>query len=109
MVPKQPEAPSSPINPNGSDLADAKSLARTSRTVGSPMAGSMTEQDALAALRAENARLIGLLEAHGIQWQQATESVPSASERETQGLSMREKVAIFRRLFRGRDDVFPVR
>ena len=37
-------------------------------------------------LRRENARLIGLLEAHG----------PSSTQ---------EKVALFRRLFRGRDDV----
>ena len=73
------------------------------------MAGSMAERDTLAALRAENERLIGLLEAHGIQWRQPTESVPPASERETPGLSTREKVALFRRLFRGRDDVFPVR
>ncbi|WP_322789098.1 TOTE conflict system archaeo-eukaryotic primase domain-containing protein [Thiohalocapsa halophila] len=69
----------------------------------------MSEQDALAALRAENARLIGLLEAHGIQWRQPTESLSPVSERETQGLSTREKVALFRRLFRGRDDVFPIR
>jgi len=69
----------------------------------------MAEQDTLAALRAENERLIGLLEAHGIQWRQPTESVPPATERETPGLSTREKVALFRRLFRGRDDVFPVR
>lgn len=65
MVTKQLEAPSSPMNPNGSDPADAKNLDGASPTVGSPMAGSITEQDALAALRAENARLIGLLEAHG--------------------------------------------
>jgi superfamily II DNA or RNA helicase len=69
----------------------------------------MAEQDTLAALRAENERLIGLLDAHGIQWRQPTESVPPASERETPCLSTREKVALFRRLFRGRDDVFPVR
>jgi hypothetical protein len=40
----------------------------------------------LNQLRRENARLIGLLEAHG----------PSSTQ---------EKVALFRRLFRGRDDV----
>jgi len=81
----------------------------SSPTVGSPTVGPMAEQDTLAALRAENARLVGLLEAHGIQWRQPNESVPPASERETSRLSTREKVALFRRLFRGRDDVFPVR
>ncbi|MGB5834669.1 MAG: DEAD/DEAH box helicase family protein [Thiohalocapsa sp.] len=69
----------------------------------------MSEQDTLAALRAENARLIALLKAHGIQWRESTDSVPPVSERETPRLSTREKVALFRRLFRGRDDVFPVR
>ncbi|MBK5968731.1 MULTISPECIES: TOTE conflict system archaeo-eukaryotic primase domain-containing protein [Thiorhodovibrio] len=69
----------------------------------------MAEQDELVALRAENARLIALLEAHGIQWREPAESDSPASERETPRLSTREKVALFRRLFRGRDDVFPVR
>jgi hypothetical protein len=44
----------------------------------------------LDQLRRENARLIGLLEAHG----------PSSTQ---------EKVALFRRLFRGRDDVYALR
>jgi len=69
----------------------------------------MAEQDALSEPRAENARLIALLEAHGIQWRQPTESLSLVSERETPGLSTREKVTLFRRLFRGRDDVFPAR
>lgn len=109
MATEQPAAPSSPINANEADLADARSLhtflADGRLANGRPMA----EQDTLAALRAENERLIGLLDAHGIQWRQPTESVPPASERETPVLSTREKVALFRRLFRGRDDVFPVR
>lgn len=61
----------------------------------------------LAWLRAENARLAGLLETHGI---------PSrASETSVEGvappllLSTGEKVALFGRLFRGRTDVFPIR
>ena len=71
------------------------------------MAG-MTEDndDALARLRAENARLAGLLEAHGIAWRipaPMTEPLAAAP------LSTEEKVALFRRLFRGRTDVYPVR
>lgn len=70
----------------------------------------MTEQDQLAALRAENARLISLLEYHGIEWReppapqqiQVAEAPPST-------LSTSEKVALFRRLFQGREDVYPVR
>ena len=34
----------------------------------SPSMGPMTEREALAALRAENARLVALLESHGIAW-----------------------------------------
>lgn len=50
--------------------------------------------DELARLRAENARLVELLEA---------EQLVGAP------LSTDEKVALFRRLFRGRSDVYPVR
>ena len=70
----------------------------------------MSEPDVLAALRAENARLIALLEAHGIAWRSPPRTPPArVSEQGTPGLSTREKVALFRRLFRGRDDVYPVR
>jgi superfamily II DNA or RNA helicase len=69
----------------------------------------MTESDTLAALRSENARLIALLEAHGIEWRSSPEPSPPASAKDTSGLSTQEKVALFRRLFRGRDDVYPVR
>lgn len=65
--------------------------------------------DELAALQAENARLIALLEAHGIEWCQPSEPQRTAREQETSSLSTAEKVALFRRLFRGRDDVYPVR
>jgi superfamily II DNA or RNA helicase len=66
----------------------------------------MTDRDELAALRAENSRLIALLESHGIEWH-----LPSrpASLPEPPGLSTEDKVALFRRLFRGRTDVYPVR
>lgn len=62
----------------------------------------------LARLRAENERLLGLLEVHGIDWRLPQsagghEAVAAAS------LSTSQKVALFRRLFRGRTDVYPVR
>lgn len=62
----------------------------------------------VAALRAENARLVALLASHGIAWQApaqpATETAPEPSQ-----FSPAEKVALFRRLFRGRTDIYPVR
>lgn len=60
--------------------------------------------DELARLRVENARLVELLEAHGIAWRQ-----PEAEQFVGATLSTDEKVALFRRLFRGRSDVYPVR
>ena len=64
----------------------------------------MIERDPLLELKAENARLIALLEANGIQWR-----APPASTPEPSRLSTGEKVALFRRLFRGRTDVYPIR
>lgn len=73
----------------------------------------MTERDLLAALQAENARLVALLESHGVEWRLPPVSAPSAQESEPElppsDLSTAEKVALFRRLFRGRTDVYPVR
>ena len=70
----------------------------------------MAEQDALSALRAENARLTALLEAHGIEWRLSPEpSLPLVQEPGQPGLSTNEKVALFRRLLRGRTDVYPIR
>jgi superfamily II DNA or RNA helicase len=62
----------------------------------------------------ENARLIGLLEAHGIAWRSGkpapTEPAPIAKAAPANGpSSTQEKVALFRRLFRGRDDVHALR
>jgi hypothetical protein len=57
-------------------------------------------------LRAENARLVALLESHGIEWRRTAtvdvQHTPSA-------LNTDQKVALFRRLFRGRTDLYPVR
>ena len=79
----------------------------------------MTEREAFAALQAENARLVALLESHGIAWRATpaaasqpalTASVPEpAPAPPGPSLSTAEKVALFRRLFRGRTDVYPVR
>ncbi len=62
--------------------------------------------DELARLRAENARLVGLLDAHGIAWRVPE---PVAAVVSAVPLSTDDKVALFRRLFRGRTDIYPVR
>ena len=70
----------------------------------------MIERDPLAALKAENARLIALLEQQGIAWRQPAAQVLLTNEvKQTRNFSTQEKVAIFRRLFRGRTDVYPLR
>ncbi|MCP3430673.1 TOTE conflict system archaeo-eukaryotic primase domain-containing protein [Stutzerimonas stutzeri] len=73
----------------------------------------MSGDDLLEHLRAENARLIALLEAHGVEWRlpdepplvEPTSPPPLISS----SLDTDAKLALFRRLFRGRTDVFPVR
>ena len=63
-------------------------------------------------LRAENARLIALLETHGIDWRAASPRVVArepAPETELSHLSTEDKVALFHRLFRGRTDVYAAR
>jgi hypothetical protein len=66
----------------------------------------MTDTSVPAALQAENARLIALLEAHGIEWRLSQQAAPVAHESEPSRLSTAEKVTLFRRLFRGRTDVY---
>lgn len=67
----------------------------------------MADGDAeLARLRAENDRLAGLLDAHGIA---RNLSEPLAAPAAAVPLTTGEKVALFQRLFRGRSDVYPVR
>ena len=68
----------------------------------------------LQQLRRENARLIALLEAHGIAWRssepRSSEPAPVAPLPPANGpVSAQDKVALFRRLFRGRDDVYALR
>jgi len=61
-------------------------------------------------LHAEIARLVSLLEAHGIEWRLPLEPSPvPATVPESSRLSSAEKVALFRRLFRGRTDAYPIR
>lgn len=70
---------------------------------------SMVDRNLLAALQAENARLIALLERRGIEWRLPPEPAPTVLEPEPPRLSTHEKLALFRRLFRGRADVYPIR
>lgn len=73
----------------------------------------MSDDDLVEQLRAENARLIALLETHGIEWRLLAE--PPKSEQAVAlpplvpVLDTNEKLALFKRLFRGRADVFPLR
>lgn len=84
----------------------------------------MTERADIQALMAENARLVALLESHGIAWRSTStaaalqagptarpqEPLPAPAPQVAQiSLTTAEKVALFRRLFRGRTDVYPVR
>jgi len=70
----------------------------------------MNDQDSMHALRAENTRLAALLDAHGIQWRSPPGKATTGSqEAERSTFSTDDKVALFRRLFRGRTDVYPTR
>jgi hypothetical protein len=62
-------------------------------------------------LLAENARLVALLDAHGIDWRlpKSAPVPPVSIEPEPSRLSTEEKIVLFRRLFRGRTDVYPIR
>lgn len=71
----------------------------------------MTDANLLATLQAENARLIALLDAHGINWHLPVEPVkiPVAHIEASRLLNTDAKVDLFRNLFRGRADVYPIR
>lgn len=68
-----------------------------------------SEPDPLAALQAENKRLIALLEANGIEWRSTPEPTTIPPQSESSRLSTEAKVTLFRRWFRGRKDAYPVR
>ncbi|MDO8332133.1 MAG: DEAD/DEAH box helicase family protein [Fluviicoccus sp.] len=65
---------------------------------------SEAETDELHRLQSENARLTALLEAHGIEWRLPVPAPPSPLQ-----LSPQDKIALFRRLFNGRTDTYPIR
>jgi superfamily II DNA or RNA helicase len=69
---------------------------------------SVIKPNPLTAIEAENARLIALLETNGIDWQLPAANVSRLAEPEP-SLSTAEKITIFRKLFRGRTDVYPIR
>ena len=73
----------------------------------------LNEQDELRRLSEENARLKELLTLHGIAWEEPTIPEPAPTPTvfapvPTQ-FTTSEKIALFRRLFRGREDVYPLR
>ncbi len=63
-----------------------------------------TNPDQLKHLQSENARLTALLEAHGIEWRLPVPAPPSPLQ-----LSPQDKISLFRRLFNGRTDTYPIR
>jgi hypothetical protein len=64
----------------------------------------MSEERDLEHLRAEYARLVALLERHGIDWRGEPKPSPDRAK-----MTTARKVGPFGRLFKGRTDVFPVR
>ena len=72
----------------------------------------MTHQKArvtYADLQEENARLKALLEANQIEWREFAQPEVEGNVQGHRRLSTEQKVDLFRRLFRGREDLFPVR
>lgn len=69
------------------------------------MTSSNDIHNELARLREENARLKELLRKHGIAYEASTSPIVPTQKLMPQ-LSLNEKVALFRSLFRGREDVF---
>lgn len=67
------------------------------------------ETGELERLRAGNARLHAVLEAHGIDFPRSLAEPVALQQSEAPRLGTDEKVALFRRLFQGRTDVYPVR
>ena len=65
--------------------------------------------DEVSTLKAENVRLIALLEKHGIEWRLPNPAAPVVQKPGATLFSTAQKVAMFRGLFRGRTDVYPIR
>ena len=70
-------------------------------------------QDELRWLHEENARLKALLAQHGIPWEGSITSDLAALPQELapapSHFTIEDKIVLFRRLFRGREDVYPRR
>ena len=69
----------------------------------------MSDQNENSELKAENTRLISLLEQHRIEWRLPSTKPPTDEAVKKNSLSTEEKIKIFRDLFRGRTDVYPIR
>jgi len=73
----------------------------------------LNDQDELRWLRDENARLKNLLIQHGIPCEEPTISEPAPASTQSVSvpahLTTDTKITLFRRLFRGREDVYPQR
>ena len=71
----------------------------------------MVSDEEWLALQAENQRLMDLLELHGIEWRlpEFAQSPELPRLHQTSQLSPSQKIALFRSLFRGRTDVYPIR
>ena len=69
-------------------------------------------QDELKRLHEENARLKALLAQHGIVWEEPTTpdlvAVPQELAPVPSHFTIQDKIVLFRRLFRGREDVYPL-
>jgi superfamily II DNA or RNA helicase len=80
--------------------------------MGTPDNMQSSDDETFAKLAAENSRLVALLEAHGIAWRQSpvpAQVSPASAALESSNISTAEKIRLFRSLFRGREDVYPVR
>ncbi len=70
----------------------------------------MSEIDTLDKLKLENTRLVALLEANGIEWRLPVKSNSTATvDQQSSTLSTADKIGLFKRLFRGRPDIYPLR
>ena len=65
-----------------------------------------SEQNEIQHLREENSRLKDLLSRYGIKWEQEQVDQAEKPAPSTVSLTTAEKVALFRKLFRGRGDVY---
>jgi hypothetical protein len=63
----------------------------------------------LERLRGENVRLLAVLESHGIDARPTLTASVDPVPLEPSRLSTEEKIALFRRRFRGRTDAYPIR